>query len=163
MTATIEPPVKAKKKVQTPTQALMRPDTSGRPLTGTEYNAGKPVPITPRPTPEDLASRLLGVSSNPDNILEVAPTNGLADMAAFLAGMSDSQLRRGMKICIIEGATHDMQEMGVLGTNRAKGFLTGLFRCLEVIHQRGFRLDPPRGVRGVGMVNKGRDKQAKPR
>jgi len=162
MTTTIEPPVKAKKKL-TPTQALMRPDTSGHPLTGTEYNAGKPVPIQPRPTPEDMAQRLLSISSNPDSLLESAPDAGLSEMASYLAGMSDSQFRRGLKPCVMDGARYDMDAMGVLCTQRGKGFLTGLFRCLEVIHQRGFRLDPPRGVRGVGMANKGRDKQAKPR
>ena len=94
-----------------------------------------------------MADALLNISSQPERLLSAAPY-GLHDMSAYFAGMSDNQLRRAFKICTIEAATHDLEEMGVLGTNRAKGFLTGLFRCLEVWHNRFARLDPPVGVRG---------------
>lgn len=150
--ATIERPMKAKKKptvVKITAKSLMRPDTSTNPLSGNEYNGGKPLTIRPAALPEGMAERLLALPSLPEPVLSASPV-GMTEMSRYLAAMSDNQLRRGFKVCVIEATTHDMEEMGILGTDKARGFLTGLLRCLEVFHQRFVRLDPPVGVRGVG-------------
>lgn len=147
MPATMDPvPVKAKKKIpvvkedapKRPTPIPLSACSHGPAINVLRHN-GLDLPK------QDFASVVpdddLPGSARSISVLEAAPTE-LAELPAYFLALTDGQLRRGWKPCLINGLVEELESRGVLLKDTTRGVIRHFMLACEVVHARLIRIEP---------------------